>query len=68
MTNERIAEIKRRAKQDYVAMKAGWPSHLCTYSKKEEFELWEMEMDRLKTNDLKMWRAMTDFAKIKPLV
>ena len=47
MTNERIAEIKRRAKQDYVAMKAGWPIK-SPYPKDEEYLCWFNELQLLK--------------------
>ena len=47
MTNERIAEIKRRAKQDYVAMRAGWPVRP-PYTKDEEYLCWFNELQLLK--------------------
>lgn len=47
MTNERIEEIKRRAKQDYVAMKAGWPVKPI-YTKDEEYLCWFNELQLLK--------------------
>jgi hypothetical protein len=44
---ERQEEIKRRAKQDYVAMKAGWPVKPI-YTKDEEYLCWFNELQLLK--------------------
>lgn len=39
MTDERIKEIKRRARLDHVALKAGWPI-TPPYPKDEEYLCW----------------------------
>ena len=46
---ERQEEIKRRAKQDYTAMKAGWPVKN-PFLKDEEYLLWFNYLQLLKKN------------------
>jgi hypothetical protein len=49
MTPDRQKEIERRAKQDYDAMRSGWPVRN-PFLKDEEYLLWFNHLQLLKKN------------------
>lgn len=46
MTDKQIAEIVRKARQDAVALRSGWPSRGNPYQQQDEADLWQHEFDK----------------------